>query len=655
MDEYNSEWTDDNVCDLLIAVAYFSIPLQILYMLCRYPITIQRKYLLVGCLFTAFICLCGTTHLFHCLNVSSQLVLISKALTAAVSLITAAILFKVIPEALAVPIYTQELEDHLNNKLVELKHANNSAEVANKQKADFMSFLCHELRNPLHNIVSNIDFLLEDKSITPIQYEYLQSINLSSELMSNIINDVLDINALQSGKLIFERRAIDLYQICNSVIVQSKSRAYAKGLNLECNIDKDIPQYVYSDPTRLYQILINLISNSIKFSSHGDVVLNVTIDTNNGIPKQHITGSTRSLICFSVLDSGIGISSEMRSKLFQPYSQAKLAVVRQQAGTGLGLSIVFSIVKILNGTIDVDSTEGVGSCFNVHLALDHASLKDYEITKRQSMSLPNHSHNENTQHILIVDDNQINRKLMIKILDSLGVRADTAIDGQDAVDKIRTSLTTYNAILMDISMPRMNGYQATTEIRKLGYSGVIIALTANVLSGEREQSKKCGMNHFLSKPIRKQELTLVLSQYLPDWSSPKLTTTAARRLISSANNYTYINPQKQHNGGEQVNRDFSNTSTSAIHEKRASSQSSHINNQFQSTDPQHVIISSLDSPTSSSNRRALLRNHSHNTDYRLLDSRSSTGSQYELSPPPSPLQGNLTIDQHHAIDVLNYS
>lgn len=311
----SSFYTIDVWSDFFIAMAYYAIPLQIVYFLKYYPSTIQRKHYVVLLLFAFFILLCGSTHLVSMLHYSwwtswESVLIFTKVMTAIVSLTTMSLLFFIIPDGLRYILYTRDLEIEVQKKLIQLDEANRVALQANLNKDEFMAFLCHEIRNPLHIITANIDFLFESK-LSAEQLHYIHSVNDSAELMVNIVNDVLDISRLQAGRMSFEKIPTDIESICQTVILNTNRQATAKGLTLKCSFSPEAPKYVISDPTRIHQILLNLLSNAIKFTRSGGEV-SVSVYNTDTFPYQNRRNSSVSILSHDLKSSDLKTSSETK-------------------------------------------------------------------------------------------------------------------------------------------------------------------------------------------------------------------------------------------------------------------------------------------------------------------------------------------------------
>ncbi len=398
-------------------------------------------------------------------------------------------------------LYTQELD----TKNLEL-------EAASQAKGLFLATMSHELRTPLNGIIGFLKHLGKTR-LDDQQKDYFHSIDLSARLLLSVINDVLDFSKIEAGKLSIESIAIELREFCDEVILLFAVSAEDKGLELVCVIDKRLPNSLMGDPVRLTQVLANLLSNAIKFTAKGKVLLEV-----------RLVGETDSNVSLEirVTDSGIGISQEALSRLFQPFTQADASTTRKHGGTGLGLVIAKKIVEMMGGSIVIESKVGQGTCFTVHLDM----LKQHPGNQQEKIS--NVSPIEKTsvsvvltplkgKRVLIVDDNSINRKLAQLLVTELGGEFDFAEDGVQAVDAFTRK--EFDLILMDVNMPVMDGLEACARIRALEESSsrqtLIIALTANAMPGDKERFINCGMDDYLSKPIDEKALFKVLHRFFP--------------------------------------------------------------------------------------------------------------------------------------------
>lgn len=358
-----------------------------------------------------------------------------------------------------------------------------------KAKTEFLSNMSHEIRTPLNGVLWMINFLLNSK-LNEEQKELAQTVQISSQSLLQIINDILDLNKIEAGKLDIELISINLinhlHQLDNMYQIISKKNNNQFILVLSSILEDD--KFVKIDPTRLTQILNNLINNSFKF-------------TKNGIVKLLVYKSGDQLY-FEVSDTGIGMTEEQVQKLFSPYQQGDISVSRRFGGTGLGLSICKNLLMLMNGKINCSSTLGKGSVFSFSLpfikglpVIDTIDTMDVKFSG----------------HILVAEDNHINQRVIKKLLTETYGLSVTLVDNGEQVVQLMNSDSPFNAILMDVQMPIMDGLEATKIIRAKGFDLPIIAFTASALKDEREKCLVCGMNDFLAKPIIKDELTTILT------------------------------------------------------------------------------------------------------------------------------------------------
>lgn len=370
-----------------------------------------------------------------------------------------------------------------------------------KAKEQFLANISHEIRTPINGIAGMTNLLAQNPS--PDEREtYLNAIRHSAENLKVIINDLLDLTAIESGKLKFEKIPFNLTDVVPSLLNTFMYRAREKRLTLKYFIDEKLNKILLGDPVRLNQILINLISNAIKFTHSGSIEVNCTIDR-----EQRSVCWVR----IEVKDTGVGIPIQKLSTIFESFSQADASVTRKYGGTGLGLTIVKQLVELQNGRVAVNSEEHIGSTFIV--------LIPYGIGKAQSLAkrtvnekiLSSNLAITRPLNVLLVEDNDINRLYAKSILKKWQCRTDTAENGLVAIEKIKTN--SYDVILMDIQMPVMDGYEATKAIRSMDapFKDLpIIALTANATKVDIEKCFAMGMNDYLAKPFTPEDLYLKL-------------------------------------------------------------------------------------------------------------------------------------------------
>lgn len=386
----------------------------------------------------------------------------------------------------------------------DLKEAQKAAQRSTEAKDQFLANMSHELRTPLNALVG-FGQLLSQTSLNDKQQQYVSIITSSSYNLLNIVNDVLDLSKIEAGKMRIERKVFDLREILEDIHLMFSGSLTEKGLQYTSDIDEKIPRYLKSDPERLKQILINLIGNAIKFTSHGSVYLGVSIVWDN---KER----NKAKIAFSVRDTGAGIPADKIESIFQRFEQLEHATTRQHGGTGLGLTIVKNLVSMLGGTISVHSDLGRGSVFTFTTMFEKVS--EEEAAESQGTASTTFI-DLSSFRILAVEDNRTNQLLLDHLMKKYHASVEFADNGEEALKAL--SKNDYDLVLMDIQMPVMDGYVAAEQIRRERKLTVpMIAMTAYVSREERLKCMEAGFNAYIGKPIEENKLMEAVVSLLPE-------------------------------------------------------------------------------------------------------------------------------------------
>ena len=422
---------------------------------------------------------------------------------------------------------------------LQLQEQQRNAKHANEMKSSFLANMSHEIRTPMNGIIGMVE-MLSDTMLSVEQREYIENIKVSNEHLLAIINGILDLSKVEAGKMTIDSIPMNLSSLCNEVVSLFAIKARQRGLVLDYHYTESLSPYVKGDPVRLKQVMVNLVNNAIKFTREGG---RVTIDVkhmqdnpcldnkecdqvkerdDSGLDfasdaKNSIADHRKMTLCIEVTDTGVGIKAESLEAIFDAYDQANKYTHRLYGGTGLGLSVCKSLVELMGGYIEVDSTVGVGTTFRVLLPLPSIAAEDYEIWQTDNdftIALPS---DELVGHILLVEDDSVNAIIAKKALNNGGHTVTHVNDGQQAIEIFALYPERYDVILMDHHMPIMDGVQATIKLHEL-YAPQdlppIIALTANAMDGERKKYLDVGMQDYCTKPFKQEQLNALVQYWL---------------------------------------------------------------------------------------------------------------------------------------------
>ena len=385
-----------------------------------------------------------------------------------------------------------------------------AAQEASSRKSEFVANMSHEIRTPMNGVVGMIDHLLET-DLTPHQRHLARVAANSADVLLTVINDVLDFSKIEAGKLLIEKIGFDLREAVKDVEELFSSRAAEKGIELHTRYEPTTPRYVTGDPARIRQVLMNLVSNAIKFTEHGRVVMSVSCTEKR---------TDNAMFTFAVRDTGVGIPEDRIDDVFVHFTQADSSTTRRYGGTGLGLTISKQLVELMHGTIGATSEVGKGSTFrfSIPMGLYRVAPDATDRTRPRANTQPagkGSGGSDSATHVLLVEDNEANQEVAVLLLEKLGCRVDVARDGREAVEMFQA--TRYDCVFMDCQMPEMDGYQAAREIRSSEPTNQrvpIVAMTAHALREDRDKCLAAGMDDYVSKPIKRAVLESILERWV---------------------------------------------------------------------------------------------------------------------------------------------
>ncbi len=390
----------------------------------------------------------------------------------------------------------------------ELRAATRAAEAANAAKSAFLANMSHEIRTPLNAIIG-LTFLLDRSAESDEQRRFVATLQIAGRQLLGVVNDVLDLAKIEAGSIVLDVAPFSLREMLDELTAIFAPQAHARGLTLAFDVADALPPIVRGDAVRLRQLLTNLLGNAIKFTERGGVRLGVTLTPD---------GPDRLLACFSVRDTGIGISAEAQLRIFSPFEQADVSTTRRFGGTGLGLSIVRHIVGLMGGEVRVQSILGEGSEFRLVVPLRLPAPRSDEPAQSPAPTPAPPTARLAGVRILVVDDNEFNREIAQGILVNEGAVVMTRSDGIEALEQLRATAHAFDIVLMDVQMPRMDGNEATSRIRgELGLNDLpVIALTAGALVAERQRSLDAGISDFVSKPFDPDTLVRLVRRHVDE-------------------------------------------------------------------------------------------------------------------------------------------